>query len=82
VVFDSKMDTEVRITVIATGFGKQWGKGISSADELRRLIRGSSEVLDVPSFLRRGQHFSGSHFEGSSKTPQKVTPEPAKISRQ
>ena len=82
VVFDSKMDSEVRITVIATGFGKQWGKGISSADELRRLIRGSSEVLDVPSFLRRGQHFGGSHFDGSSKTPEKVTPEPAKISRQ
>jgi cell division protein FtsZ len=82
VVFDPKMDSEVRITVIATGFGKQWGKGISSADELRRLIRGSSEVLDVPSFLRRGQHFAGSHLDGSLKTPQKVTPEPAKISRQ
>jgi cell division protein FtsZ len=82
VVFDPKMDSEVRITVIATGFGKQWGKGISSADELRRLIRGSSEVLDVPSFLRRGQHFAGSHLDGSSKAPQKVTPEPAKISRQ
>ena len=82
VVFDPKMDTEVRITVIATGFGKQWGKGISSADELRRLIRGSSEVLDVPSFLRRGQHFAGSQLDGSFKTPQKVSPEPAKISRQ
>jgi len=82
VVFDPKMDSEVRITVIATGFGRQWGKGISSADELRRLIRGSSEVLDVPSFLRRGQHFAGSHLDGSMKTPQKVSPEPAKISRQ
>ncbi len=82
VVFDPKMDSEVRITVIATGFGKQWGKGISSADELRRLIRGSSEVLDVPSFLRRGQHFAGSQLDGSMKTPQKVSPEPAKISRQ
>jgi cell division protein FtsZ len=82
VVFDPKMDSDVRITVIATGFGRQWGKGISSADELRRLIRGSSEVLDVPSFLRRGQHFAGSHLDSSSKTPQKVTPEPAKISRQ
>jgi cell division protein FtsZ len=82
VVFDPKMDSEVRITVIATGFGKQWGKGISSADELRRLIRGSSDVLDVPSFLRRGQHFPSSHLEGSSQGPQKVTPEPAKISRQ
>jgi cell division protein FtsZ len=82
VVFDPKMDSDVRITVIATGFGKQWGKGISSADELRRLIRGSSEVLDVPSFLRRGQHFAGSHLDSGFKTPQKVSPEPAKISRQ
>jgi len=82
VVFDPKMDSEVRITVIATGFAKQQGRGIYTADELRRLIRGSSDALDVPSFLRRAQHFSGSHLESGSKTPAKVTPEPTKISRQ
>jgi cell division protein FtsZ len=82
VVFDPKMDSEVRITVIATGFAKQQGRGIYSADELRRLIRGSSDVLDVPSFLRRAQHFPAHHPESGSKIPPAVTPEPTKISRQ
>jgi cell division protein FtsZ len=82
VVFDPKMDSEIRITVIATGFAKQQGRGIYSADELRRLIRGSSDALDVPSFLRRTQHVPASHLDSSSKTPRPVTPEPTKISRQ
>ncbi|MEA1872630.1 MAG: cell division protein FtsZ [Chloroflexota bacterium] len=82
VVFDPKMDSEVRITVIATGFAKQQGRGIYTAEELRRLIRGSSDVLDVPSFLRRAQHFPASHLESGSKTPTPVTPEPTKMSRQ
>jgi cell division protein FtsZ len=82
VVFDPKMDSEVRITVIATGFAKQQGKGIYSAEELRRLIKGSSDVLDVPSFLRRAQHFPAHHLESGSKTPSTVNPEPTKISRQ
>jgi cell division protein FtsZ len=82
VVFDPKMDSEVRITVIATGFAKQQGKGIYSAEELRRLIKGSSDVLDVPSFLRRAQHFPASHLESGSKTPATVAPEPNKMSRQ
>jgi cell division protein FtsZ len=82
VVFDPKMDSEIRITVIATGFAKQQGRGIYSADELRRLIRGSSDALDVPSFLRRAQHLPASHLDSSSKTPRPVTPEPTKISRQ
>jgi cell division protein FtsZ len=82
VVFDPKMDSEVRITVIATGFAKQQGRGVYSADELRRLIKGSSDVLDVPSFLRRAQHFPASRLENGSKTPAKVTPEPTEISRQ
>ncbi len=82
VVFDPKMDSEVRITVIATGFAKQQGRGIYTADELRLLIRGGSDALDVPSFLRRAQHFPASHLESGSKTPAQVTPEPTRISRQ
>jgi len=82
VVFDPRMDSEVRITVIATGFANQYGREISGADELRRLIRGSSDILDVPSFLRRAQRLPVSHLEASSKTPPMVIPEPAKISRQ
>ncbi|MBE0430521.1 MAG: cell division protein FtsZ [Dehalococcoidia bacterium] len=83
VVFDPKMDSEIRITVIATGFAKQRGMGVHSADELRKLIKGSSEVLDVPSFLRRAQqHHPGSHLDSGSRAYTAHAPEPTKISRQ
>ncbi len=82
VVFDPKMDSEVRITVIATGFAKSQGKGICTAEDLRRLIKGGSDALDMPSFLRRGQRMPHSHLEEGSKTASPVHPEPARISRQ
>jgi len=82
VVFDPKMDSEVRITVIATGFARTEGRGVYSAEELRRLIKGGSEALDMPSFLRRGQRFPISHLKDGSKTAAPVTPVPSKISRQ
>ena len=82
VVFDPKMDSEVRITVIATGFARTQGRGVYSAEELRRLVKGGSEALDMPSFLRRGQRFPVSRFEDGSKTAAQVTPEPSRISRQ
>jgi cell division protein FtsZ len=82
VVFDPKMDSEVRITVIATGFAKAQGKGMYSAEELRRLIKGGSDALDVPSFLRRGQKMPVSHLEDTSKTGSSVAPEPTRMSRQ
>ena len=82
VVFDPKMDSEVRITVIATGFARTQGRGVYSAEELRRLVKGGSEVLDMPSFLRRGQRFPVSRLEDGSKTAAQVTPEPSRISRQ
>jgi hypothetical protein len=53
VVFDPKMDSEVQITIIATGFITQYSKEGIPAKELRRLIKGGAETLDVPSFLRR-----------------------------
>lgn len=82
VVFDPKMDSEIRITVIATGFAKAQGRGVYTAEELRRLIKGGSDALDMPSFLRRGQHMPASHHGGHSKTAAPVNPEPARISRQ
>jgi cell division protein FtsZ len=82
VVFDPKMDSEVRITVIATGFARTQGRGVYSAEELRRLVKGGSEALDMPSFLRRGQRFPISHLKDGSKTAAPVTPVPSKISRQ
>ena len=81
VVFDPKMDTEIRITVIATGFAKTRGGGVRSSEELRRLIKGGSNALDMPSFLRRTPRFPVSHLEGKSQ-PAAVNPEPTKISRQ
>jgi len=81
VVFDPKMDSEVRITVIATGFAKAPLGGTRNAEELRRLIRGGSEALDMPSFLRRSSRFPASRLE-STKPAMPVTPEPNKISRQ
>ena len=82
VVFDPKMDSEIRITVIATGFAKAQGRGVYTAEELRRLIKGGSDALDMPSFLRRGQNMPASHQGGHSKTAAPVNPEPARISRQ
>jgi cell division protein FtsZ len=82
VVFDPKMDSEVRITVIATGFASARGGGIRSSEELRRLIRGGSEALDMPSFLRRANRYPASRLESKPQTPASVAPEPTKISRQ
>lgn len=82
VVFDPRMEAEIRITVIATGFAKVPGGGVRSAEELRRLIRGGSEVLDMPSFLRRANRFPASRPESKPKTPAPVVPESTKISRQ
>jgi cell division protein FtsZ len=81
VVFDPKMDSEIRITVIATGFAKTRGGGVRSSEELRRLIKGGSNALDMPSFLRRTPRFPVSHLESKSQ-PAAVNPEPTKISRQ
>jgi cell division protein FtsZ len=53
---DPTMDSEVRITLITTGFiNKLTGAGKKEEDELTTLLRGlkSEEELDVPSFLRR-----------------------------
>jgi cell division protein FtsZ len=82
VVFDPKMDSEVRITVIATGFAKAPLTGARGAEELRRLIRGSSDALDMPSFLRRSSRLPASRLESNAQTPTPLTPEPTKIPRQ
>jgi cell division protein FtsZ len=82
VVFDPKMDSDVRITVIATGFAKIPSTGVRSSEELRRLIRGGSNALDMPSFLRRTPRFPVARLETKSQTSTTVNPQPTKISRQ
>jgi len=82
VVFDPKMDGEIKITVIATGFSSQYGNGAPNLEELRRLIKGGGDTLDVPSFLRRTQRQPASQLVNALKGKTEVTPHPAKISWQ
>jgi len=82
VVRDPKMDSEVKITIIATGFTTQYGKGSPDLEELRRLMRGGSDTLDVPSFLRRGQRTTSPELLRAVKEKTEVTPHPSRISWQ
>ena len=84
VVFDPKMDSELQITAIATGFVTQYSKEGIPTEELRRLIKGGGETLDVPSFLRhRPASFPSSPLKaGTPTSTQWSTPSPAKVSRQ
>jgi len=82
VVFDPKMDSEVKITVIATGFTSQYGKGSPDTEELRRLMKGGADTLDVPSFLRRSQRHPGAQLNPILRGQSEVTPQPSRISWQ
>ena len=83
VVFDPKLDSELKITVIATGFTSQYGKGSPDTEELRRLMKGGGETLDVPSFLRRSQrHPAGGQLTQALRTQADVTPQPSRLSWQ
>jgi len=82
VVFDPKMDSEVKITVIATGFTSQYGKGSPDMEELRRLMKGGGDTLDVPSFLRRGQKHGAGQFAQAMRGQTEVTPQPSRLSWQ
>ena len=78
VVFDPKMDSEVELTIIATGFATQYGRGATSTDELRRLIKGNADVLDIPSFLRRSQRSPASDIRATSPNVL-ATPSPVNV---
>jgi cell division protein FtsZ len=82
VVFDPKMESEVKITVIATGFTSQYGKGSPDMEELRRLMKGGGDTLDVPSFLRRGQRHGAGQLTQAMHGPSEVTPQPSRLSWQ
>ncbi len=55
VTFDPKMDSEVRITLVATGFRTKAGGTPPKPEDIRQLLKETKEEseLDVPSFLRR-----------------------------
>jgi cell division protein FtsZ len=68
VVFNPQLESEVQITIIATGFTAHYGAGVPTEAELRRLLRGVAEdSLDVPSFLRRTS--SSSHYPAAQTAP-------------
>lgn len=52
---DGRMDADVRITLIATGFVSASAAQFGGEDEITRQLKGikSEDELDVPSFLRR-----------------------------
>jgi len=76
VVNDPEMpDSELKITVIATGFGGPRGQ-VVSREELRRLITGGGEALDVPSFLRRTHRQSSSLMDEVGKEGMRLTSQP------
>ena len=75
VVFDPKLDSEIKITVIATGFTSQYGKGSPDTEELRRLMKGGGDTLDVPSFLRRSQQrHAGWPGQSGAQGPERSDP--------
>jgi cell division protein FtsZ len=57
VVFDPKMDNEVRMTLIATGFTSKKTSKVRKDEELRQFIHNMENELelDVPTFLRHPQ---------------------------
>ena len=81
VVFDPKMDGEIELTIIATGFATQYGKGTTTTEDLRRLMKGSADVLDIPSFLRRSQASRVPDIKATSPNVL-ATPSPVNVYRQ
>ena len=80
VVRDSRMDKDIKITLIATGFETSplSGNTVNEAEisgYMKELKSENEEQLDVPSFLRRAQ-FSQRHMPTPAPTavPQKQTP--------
>jgi cell division protein FtsZ len=75
VVRDSRMDKDIKITLIATGFetSSLSGNNINEAEisgYLQNLKSDSEEQLDVPAFLRRAQ-FTQHHMPTPAPMPQK-----------
>lgn len=70
VVFDTKMDNEVNITLIATGF-KTKGGTAPKLEDVRRLMQSmdSDTQLDMPSFLRTPLNMRRQQMISRAATP-------------
>ena len=78
----TESDGRVKITVIATGFTSQYGKGSPDTEELRKLMKGGGDTLDVPSFLRRSQKHTSGQLTQALRGHSEVTPQPSRLSWQ
>lgn len=56
-VIDPRMDGEVKITIIATGFDQKAGKAMPMSEKIRQIAPrtyDNDDDLDIPPFLRKG----------------------------
>lgn len=83
VVFDSELETEVRITLIATGFAQSLV--VPKNEDLRRLLKRTEDEgeLDIPTFIRRPfpvRHTAAAPFMGTAPVHARVA-QPTQYSR-
>jgi cell division protein FtsZ len=74
VVHDSRMDKDVKITLVATGFeANQLGNSPMKAEEMQAYLKDlkSEEQLDVPAFLRRPM-YTQRHMPAPAPQPAKA----------
>ncbi len=72
VIRDDKVENEIRITLIATGFLSGIAAGASKQEELREMLRPDMEEegkLDIPTFLRHGPHRKRSFRDSGDGLP-------------
>jgi len=70
---DTRMESDVKITLIATGFPSEQSTAFASPDTIQRLMNGGSGAddpdLDVPPFLRRRSSAEAEPIKTHSKLP-------------
>ena len=70
---DTRMESDVKITLIATGFPSEQSTAFASPDTIQRLMNGGSGAddpdLDVPPFLRKRSPMASEPIKTHSKLP-------------
>ena len=70
---DTRMESDVKITLIATGFPSEQSTAFASPDTIQRLMNGGSGAddpdLDVPPFLRKRSPAEAEPIKTHSKLP-------------
>ncbi|MDP2916663.1 MAG: cell division protein FtsZ [Dehalococcoidia bacterium] len=75
VAYDDRMDKDIKITLIATGFATQGSISSMQDDEVAKLLKRlkTEDELDMPSFLRRPL-FNQRRTWGTPTTTKQTTP--------